>query len=192
MTDKELLIQIRQETGAGIVDIKEAVEEAAGDKAKAIEILRKKGQKIAAKRSERTAGEGWIGSYVHHTGKLAGLVELQCETDFVARNNEFQELAHDLALQVVASNPSYLRREDVPAEIINKEKEIYSEEVKGKPAEVLEKITQGKLEKFYSEVCLLDQPFIKDDEMTVKQAVEQATAKTGEKIAVTGFYRLQI
>lgn len=192
MTDKELLIQIRQETGAGIVDIKEALEEAAGDKAKAIEILRKKGQKIAAKRAERSVGEGWVGSYVHHNGKVAALVKLQCETDFVARNGEFQQLAHDLALQVAASNPTYLRREDVPADVVTKEKEIYSEEIKGKPEAVAEKIIAGKLEKFYGEVCLLDQPFLKDDKLAVVQVIEQASAKTGEKIAVTGFYRMQI
>lgn len=189
---KELIIKIRKQTGAGISDIKEALDESGGDEAKAIEILRKKGQKIAARRAGRQAGQGWIGSYVHNTGKLAGMVKLQCETDFVARNPEFQTLAHDLAMQVVASSPEYLWRQDVPAEVIDKEKEIYTEEVKGKSVAVAEKIIAGKLEKFYGEVCLLDQPFVKDDKMTVKQVVEQAIAKTGEKIEVTGFSRLQI
>ena len=189
---KELIIKIRKQTGAGISDIKEALDEAGGEEEKAMEILRKKGQKIAAKRADREAGEGWIGSYVHSNGKLAGMVKLQCETDFVARNPEFQELAHDLAMQVVASNPSYLKPEDVPQEVIDKEKEIYAEEVKGKPEDVATKIIQGKLEKYYAEVCLTRQPFLKDDSKVVTDVIDQATAKIGEKVEVTGFTRLDI
>lgn len=161
MSEKEIIIKLRAQTGAGIMDIKEALEEAGGDESKVIEILRKKGQKIAAKRAERATGEGWIGSYVHANGKLAALVSLRCETDFVARNPEFQTLAHDLAMQVVAANPLYLRPEDVPATETD-------------------------------EVCLLHQPFFKDDKKTVQTVLDEATAKIGEKIEVGEFVRVQI
>src|SRR3989338_7897376 len=146
MSGKDIIIKLRQQTGAGIMDIKEALLEAKGDEAKAIEFLRKKGQKIAAKRAERTAGEGWVGSYVHGNGKVAAFVSLKCETDFVARNAEFQALAHDLAMHAVASNPIYLKPEDVPAEIIEKEKEIYKAEIakSGKSGPMVERIIEGK------------------------------------------------
>ena len=194
MSTKDAIIKIRKQTGAGVMDIKEALEEADGDEAKVMDILRKKGQKIAAKRSEREAGEGWIGSYVHANGKIASLVKLQCETDFVARNPEFQELAKDIAMHITASDPSYLSAQDVPAEVIAKEKDIYAEEVKreGKPAEIVEKIVQGKIGKFYSEACLLNQAYIKDDSKTIKDLLDEATAKIGEKIEVTEFNRMQI
>jgi elongation factor Ts len=191
---KDIIIKLRKQTGAGIIDIKEALEESGGDEEKALDVLRKKGKKIASKRAGREAGEGWIGSYVHANGKAAAMVKLQCETDFVARNVEFQELAHDIAMQVVAANPEYLKPEDVPTEVIEKEKEIYTEEVKkqGKPDDMIEKITQGKLEKYYQEVCLLKQAYIKDDLKNIEQLLEEATAKIGEKIEVTEFERLEI
>jgi elongation factor Ts len=191
---KDIIIKLRKQTGAGIIDIKEALEESGGDEEKALDVLRKKGKKIASKRAGREAGEGWIGSYVHANGKAAAMVKLQCETDFVARNVEFQELAHDIAMQVVAAIPEYLKPEDVPTEVIEKEKEIYTEEVKkqGKPDDMIEKITQGKLEKYYQEVCLLKQAYIKDDLKNIEQLLEEATAKIGEKIEVTEFERLEI
>lgn len=194
MNEKELIIKLRTQTGAGIMDIKEAVAESGGDEQKAIEFLRKKGQKIAAKRAEREAGEGWVGSYVHSNGKIAAFVSLKCETDFVARNAEFQALAHDLAMHVVASNPIYLKSQDVPAEIIEKEKEIYKAEVEksGKTGDMVEKIIAGKLNKFYSDVCFLNQPYFKDDSKTVQSLLDEATGKIGEKIEIGEFKRVQI
>ena len=176
------------------MDIKEALQESGVDEAKAIEFLRKKGQKIAAKRAERQAGEGWIGSYVHSNGKVAGFVSLKCETDFVARNAEFQALAHDLAMHAVASNPIYLKPEDVPAEIIEKEKEIYKAEAAqaGKTGDMVDKIIEGKLSKFYSDVCFLKQPYFKDDAKTVQTLLDEATGKIGEKIEIGEFKRVQI
>lgn len=194
MSEKELIIKLRTQTGAGIMDIKEALQEAGGDEEKAIEFLRKKGQKIAAKRAERQAGEGWIGSYVHANGKLAAFVALKCETDFVARNADFQNLAHDLAMQVVASNPIYLKPSDIPADVLEKEKAFHREEVAktGKTGDMAEKIIEGKLGKFYSDVCLLQQPFFKEDKKTIAQLLEEATAKIGEKIEIGEFKRVQI
>ena len=191
---KETIIKLRKQTGAGMNDIKEALEESKGDEEKALEILRKKGQKIVSKRATREAGEGWIGSYIHANGKAGALVKLACETDFVARNEDFQELAHDIAMQVVASSPEYLKPEDVPQEILEKEKEIYAEEVKkeGKPENIVDKIIQGKIEKFYTESCLLRQAFIKDDSKTIEQLVDEATAKIGEKVEIKEFAKLDI
>ncbi len=194
MPTKETIIKIRALTGAGIMDINEALENSGGDEAKAIEFLRKKGQKIASERSQRSAGEGYVGSYVHSNGKLSAQVKLQCETDFVGRNDEFRVLAKDLAMHIAASNPKYLKREDVPVERIEKEKEIYlaDESIKSKPAEVVEKIVQGRLDKFYEEICLLDQIFIKDDSKRIKDLISEATTKIGEKIEITEFYRMEI
>lgn len=194
MSEKELIIKLRNQTGAGIMDIKEALAEAGGDEEQAITLLRKKGQKIAAKRAERAAGEGWIGSYVHSNGKVASLVKLACETDFVARNSDFQVLARDIAMHVVAANPLFLSPADIPAETVDKEKVLYREEAAtaGKTGDMVEKITEGKLAKYYGEVCLLNQQFIKDDSKTIANLIEEATAKIGEKIAITGFIRMDI
>ncbi|MDH7500725.1 MAG: translation elongation factor Ts, partial [candidate division NC10 bacterium] len=160
---------LREKTGAGIMDCKRALHEAQGDFEKSIEILRKWGLASAAKRSERIAAEGLIASYLHPGNKLGVLLELNCETDFVARTPEFSALAKDLCMQVAAARPLYIRREEVPEELLAKEAEIYREEMKGKgkPEKVVEKIVQGKLEKFFAEVCLLEQPFVKDPEVTV-------------------------
>lgn len=194
MSEKEIIIKLRAQTGAGMMDIKQALTESGGDEQKAIEWLRKKGQKIAAKRADRAAGEGCIGSYVHSNAKVSAQVKLQCETDFVARNSDFKDLAHNLAMQVVASSPVYLKPEDVPAEIIEKEKEIYSVELakQGKTGEMAEKIMQGKLAKYYGEVCLLNQIYFKDETKTIQQLLDEATAKIGEKIEIGGFSRMQI
>ena len=177
-----------------MMDIKEALVEARGDEQAAIDILRKTGQKIAAKRAERTTGEGFIGSYVHSNGKVAGLVKLQCETDFVARNSDFKALAHDLAMQVVASSPLYLKSSEISSAVIDREKSVYRVEVEktGKTGEMADKIIEGKLSKFYSDVCLLNQAFFKDDKKTIQTLLDEATAKIGEKIEIGGFSRVQI
>ncbi|PIP67135.1 MAG: translation elongation factor Ts [Parcubacteria group bacterium CG_4_9_14_0_2_um_filter_41_8] len=194
MSNKEIIIKLREQTGAGIMDIKEALEQAGNDESKAVELLRKRGQKMSAKRAERVAGEGFIGSYVHSNGKVGAMVKLQCETDFVGRNEDFRELAKDLAMHVTATNPTYIKSDEIPENVIAKEKEIYSEEIKkqGKPEAMMEKIISGKLEKFYEEVCLLNQAFIKDDSKTIQDLINEATAKIGEKIEITEFIRFQI
>ena len=183
--DTKIIQQLREMTGAGLADCKVALDESGGDIPKAIEILRKKGAvKAAKKTAERTAGEGLVGTYVHSNGKIGVLVKVLCETEFV----------HDLALQIAATSPTYLKPEEVPTAELEKEKEIYREQLKieNKPADVVEKIIVGKLEKYYSDVCLLKQPFIKDDKITVEQLVAQKIATIGEKIEVVGFSRLAI
>lgn len=194
MSDKETIIKLREQTGAGILDIKEALEEASGDESKALELLRKKGQKVAAKRAERVAGEGFIGSYIHSNGKVGAMVKLQCETDFVGRNEDFRELAKDLAMHITAANPIYVKSDEIPEQVIAKEKEIYAEEVKkqGKPDNMIEKIVSGKLEKYYEDACLLNQKFIKDDSKKIQDLLNEATGKIGEKIEITEFVRFQI
>jgi elongation factor Ts len=192
--DPRKIKEIREKTGAGVMEIKKALSESAGDEKEAIDILRKSGQKIAAKKQNRGTNQGLIGTYVHSNGKVAALVEVTCETDFVAMNSEFKELAHDLAMQVAAANPLYLKPEDVPEDVLEKEKEIARESLKkeGKPKEIIEKIIQGKLDKFYSEVCLLKQLFIKDDKNTVEQLVTEKIAKLGENIQVKRFVYFSI
>jgi elongation factor Ts len=189
----DLIKKLREQTGAGVMDIKKALVEAKNNEEKAIEILRKQGQKIAAKKNaERVAKEGLIEAYVHNNGKVASLVMLSCETDFVARNSEFKELAHDLAMQVAAMNPQYLSADKIPAAALEKEREIIRESMadEKKPKEVVEKIIDGKLQKFFAEFCLLEQPFIKDDKKTVKELIDEKIAKLGEKIEVKKIARL--
>jgi elongation factor Ts len=193
--DTKTLTALRQRTGAGLAACQAALAEANGDIEKAIEILRKKGALKAAKKSaERSADEGLIESYVHNNGKVGVLLKISCETDFVARNKEFQELAHDIALQIAATNPSYIKPEDIAAKEIAKEKEIYAEQLKaeGKPAKVQKDIIEGKLEKYYQQVCLLKQPFIKDDQLTIEKLITEKIAKLGEKIEVADFVRYHI
>ena len=193
--DKKTITKLRQATGAGLVDIKNALEEAGGDEQKAIEILRKTGASKAAKKiAERTTGEGLVHTYIHSNGKVGAMVQIQCETDFVARNEDFKALAHDIAMHITAAAPLYVAPADVPAGEIKKEKEIYREQLKteGKPADMLDKIIEGKVEKFYQEVCLLKQPFIKDDKVTIEKLIEEAIAKMGEKIEIINFSRFQI
>ncbi len=187
MANLELIQKLRKQTGAGMMDVKQALEEAGGDEAKAIEILRKKGQKIAArKQQEREAKDGLVEAYIHAGGKVGSMIVLACETDFVARNEEFKALAHEIAMQVAAMKPEYISAEDVPEDIKNKEMEIYKAELKdqNKPAEVVDKIIAGKLDKFYQQVCLLEQPYIKDDKKKVKDLIDETIAKMGEKIEV--------
>lgn len=192
--DPKLIMQLRQMTGAGVLDAQKALTETNGDIASAADSLRKRGQAKAASRSERATREGLIGSYIHSTGKVGALVEVACETDFVARSEELQGLVHDLAMHIAASNPLYLGREDVLPEALAKEREIAVAEFagSGKPAAVIEKIAEGKLAKYYADVCLLEQPFVKDEDLTVRDRVAAAIAKTGENIQVRRFCRFAL
>lgn len=193
-TQHELLKELRELTGAGVVDIRRAIDAANGDREQALELLRKEGKKVAEKKAARSANEGYIGSYIHSNGKIAAMVGLACETDFVARNTDFQTLAKDIAMHIAAMNPQYVTREEVPESVIAKEQEIYREQIaqENKPEAVVEKIIAGKIEKFYSEHCLLDQPFVKDDKMTVSELIHEAVAKLGEKIEVRHVTRFQL
>jgi elongation factor Ts len=186
--------ELRQETGAGVLDCKEALEANNGDLEKAVAYLREKGAAAAAKRSSREADEGVIGSYIHAGSRVGALIEVNCETDFVARTDDFQALAHDLAMQVVAAKPLYLTPADVPAEVLEKEKEDVRAEMQGsgKPDTIIERIVEGKLKKFYEETCLMEQAFIKDTALTVKELVQEKNAKLGENIVVRRFVRLEI
>lgn len=195
MINTKTIQKLRRLTGAGIMDVKKALTESDNDETKALEILRKQGQKIAAqKQAEREATEGLVAAYIHNNGKIGSLIVLSCETDFVAKNKEFQNLAHDLAMQTVAMNPQYISPQEIPAEVIEQEKEIYHAALKneGKPDEIIEKIIAGKLNKFYEEVCLLNQTFIKDDTQTISDLITAATAKLGEKIEITQMARFAI
>lgn len=195
MIDAKVVAAFREASGAGMMDAKKALEEAGGDQEKAMDILRKKGVlKAAKKAAERTASEGIIECYTHGTGKVGVMVEVNCETDFVARNEAFKELAHDIALHIAANDPLYVRREDVPPEVVEKEKDFYIDELKAqnKPADVIEKIMQGKLDKYFADICLLEQAFVKDDSMKVGEMISSASAKIGEKIDVKRFVRYVI
>ncbi len=186
--------ELREKTGAGIMDCKRALQECEGDVDKAVEHLRKKGLAAAAKRAGRSTKEGLIHSYIHMGGKIGVLIEVNCETDFVARTREFQELAHLLAMQVAAASPLYVKKEDVPSEVLERERSIYREQAleQGKPEKVIDRIIEGKLHKFYQEVCLLDQPFIKEPEKSVSQLLAEYIAKLGENIQVKRFVRFQL
>ena len=186
--------ELRESTGAGMMDAKKALTETNGDFDGAVEILRKKGLATAAKKASRDANEGLIGTYVHPGSKVASIVEVNCETDFVARTDEFQQLARDLAMHVTAARPLWVAREDVPAAVVAKEREVYGEQManSGKPAQVIERIVDGKLDKWYSEVCLLEQPFIKDSDVTIKDLLTGRIASLGENIKVRRFSRLEI
>jgi elongation factor Ts len=190
----QMVKELREATNAGILDCRKALSEANGNFEQAVEVLRKKGLASAAKKASRETNEGIIGHYIHTGSKLASLVELNCETDFVARTESFQEFARDLAMHIAAARPSYLRREDVPATVIDHEKEIYREQManSGKPAHVLEKIIEGKLDKWYSEVCLLEQGFIKDPDTSIQQLLTQKIATLGENIKINRFARMAI
>ncbi|TAL23594.1 MAG: translation elongation factor Ts [Nitrospirae bacterium] len=185
--------ELREKTGAGMMDCKKALAETSGDFEKAIDCLRQKGLASAARKATRTASEGLIGSYIH-MDKIGVLVEINCETDFVAKTDDFKGLVKDISLHIAAANPSYLSRDDVPQDIIEREKEIYRAQVTNKPPQVVEKIVEGKLDKFFSETCLLDQIFIKDPEQKakVKDLVTEKIAKLGENILIRRFARFQL
>jgi elongation factor Ts len=186
--------ELRERTGIGMMECKKALEEAGGDAEKAVLILRKKGFARAEKKAERTTTAGLIGSYIHMTGKIGVLVQVNCESDFVARNEEFQALVKNIALHIAAANPKYLGPEDIPTDVLEVEKSVVREQFKDskKPAEVVEKIVLGKLTKFYEEVCLVEQPFVKDDKTTIKQLVQSHVAKFGENIKIDRFARFEI
>jgi elongation factor Ts len=196
MADAKTVMELREKTGAGVMDCKAALQAASGNLDAAVEYLRKKGLADAKKREHRDAKEGVVQAYIHPGSKLGVLIEVDCETDFVAKTDAFQELVRDLAMQVAATNPSYVAREDVPATVLEKEREIYRGQMadQKKPAQVLDKIVEGKLEKWFSEQCLVEQAFIKDasGKTKVKDLVDLTNSKTGERIVVKRFARFQI
>jgi elongation factor Ts len=190
----QMVKELREKTNAGMMDCKKALTEAQGDLVKAEEWLRQKGLSAAAKKASRVASEGAVGSYIHLGGKIGVLVEVNCETDFVGRNEMFQAFVKDVAMHIAAANPLYLKREDVAPEVVAKEQEIARAQLKeqGKPEKVWDKIVEGKLEKFYKEVCLLEQPFVKDPDKSIKQLVTEVVAKIGENIQIRRFARYQV
>ncbi len=186
--------ELREKTGAPMMDCKQALSEAAGDMEKAFLILRKKGQASMEKRAARVTSEGSVASYIHAGGKIGVLVEVNCESDFVARTDDFKELVHDIAMHIAASDPKFVRKEDVTPEAYEREKDIYRAQAAatGKPANVVEKIVEGKMAKFYEEVCLYDQPFIKDQTISVAQLIASKIGKLGENIAVRRYARFKV
>jgi elongation factor Ts len=189
-----LVKELREKSGAGMMDCKKALGETGGDLQKAFDYLRQKGLAAAAKKADRLATDGAVGAYVHAGGKIGVLVEINCETDFVARTAEFQTLLKDIAMQIAAANPRCVRREEVTAADLEREKEIYRQQAldSGKPEKIVDKIIEGKIEKFYSEVCLLEQAFIKDQDKTVADVVSEAIARLGENIQVRRFARYSL
>jgi len=190
----QLVKQLRERTGAGMMECKSALQEAKGDLAEAEVVLRKRGIASAAKRASRATKQGVIASYIHPGSQLGVLVEVNCESDFVARTGDFKELVHDIAMQIAAADPQFIRREDVTPEVLDKERRIQRERAlgEGKPEKVADKIVEGRMAKFYEEICLLDQPFIKDNTLTVGQLVATKIAKTGENITVSRFVRFKL
>ncbi len=190
----QMIKELRARTGAGMMDCKKALEECGGDMDKAVAWLRQKGLAVAAKRAGRATSEGTVAAYIHAGGKLGAMVEVNCETDFVAKTQEFKQFAHDIAMQIAAASPLCVQREDLSEEVIEKEKEIYRAQAResGKPEKIIEKIVEGKLEKFYKEVCLLEQAFIKNPEITIQDLLNEMMAKTGEKIIIRRFARFAV
>ena len=186
--------ELRERTGAGMMDCKRALTEADGNMDKAIEILREKGLAAAAKKSGRIAAEGLVASYIHMGGRIGVLVEVNCETDFVAKTDNFKDLVHDVAMQIAATNPQYVSKEEVPADVIEKEKEILRAQAlnEGKPEKIVDRMVEGRIEKYYKEVCLLEQPFVKDSDKTVKGMIMEAIASIGENISVRRFVRYEM
>jgi elongation factor Ts len=189
-----LVKELRERSGAGFSDCRIALVEAKGDLDKAIDVLRRKGQAAAQKKAQREASEGLIGYYIHAGGKIGVVVEINCESDFVARTEDFQRLSHDVAMHVAALDPRYVRREEVTQQILDHEREIYREQARatGKPAPVIEKIVNGKMEKFYEENCLYEQHFVKDESVTIGELINQMIAKLGENISIRRFVRLKV
>lgn len=186
--------KIREKTGAGVVNVKKALDEAGGNEEKAIEILRKQGHDKALKKADRAANEGVVVSYIHSNNRIGAMVKLLCETDFVARNVEFQELAKDIAMHITATNPQYTKPEEVPTEIVEKEKEIWKAQLskEGKPENMMEKILEGKEKKFREEISLLTQPFVKDPSLKIGDLVAEKVGKIGENIQIGGFVRFEL
>mgnify|MGYP001592358977 CR=1 FL=1 len=194
MSDLTNLKKLRQKTNAPLKDCRQALQESEGDIGEAVTILKKRSRLVAASKAEKTAKEGVVEAYIHANHKVGVLLELNAQTDFVAKTKEFLELAHDLAMHIAAMDPQYISSEEVPEKMIAKEKEIYLEQLKdsGKPKEIQEQIVKGKIEKFFSEVCLYSQPFIKDEARTIKDLINEQIAKTGENIKVNRFMRFAI
>ena len=190
----EMVRELRERTGAPMMDCKRALVESEGDLEKAIELLRKQGMATAAKKAGRHAGEGVVGSYIHAGGKIGVLVEINCETDFVARTDDFQDLVKDVAMHVAAADPRFVTRDEVTEEVLAQEREIYKEQAlaSGKPENIVDRIVEGKMEKFYAESVLLEQPFVKDPDRTVEQVVAEKIGKLGENIQVRRFARFQV
>ncbi len=181
--------ELRKSTGAGMLDCKKALEETNGDFEKAVDFLRKKGLAAAAKKAGRTATEGAVGTYIHAGGKIGVMVEVNCETDFVAKNENFQAFVKDIAMHIAAASPQYVRREEVPADVLEREKEIYRAKARetGKPENIIEKIIEGQVNKFYADICLLEQAFVKDPDKTIQQYLNETIAKIGENMSIRRF-----
>jgi len=190
--DMDLVRQLRETTGAGIMDCKTALVESGGDIQKAIAALRKKGVQMASKKASRSAKDGRVEAYIHHGGKIGVLVEIACETDFVAKNEDFKHFAKEVAMQIAAASPRYISRDDVPLDALEAEKEIIKSQLKDKPAAAAEKTIAGKLEKFYQEICLLEQPFIRDEKVFIKDLLTSLIGKVGENIVIRRFARFQV
>lgn len=194
MISAQMVKELRERTGAGMMDCKKALVESAGDMEKAVDYLREKGLAAAAKKAGRVASEGLVEAYIHGGGRIGVLLEINCETDFVAKTEDFKALARDIAMQIAAANPSYVSREEVPEEVVSREREILRAQAlnEGKPAHIVEKMIDGRLEKFYKEICLLDQDFIKDTDKTVQRLITEAIAKIGENISLRRFTRYHL
>lgn len=194
MITAEMVKELRERTGAGMMDCKKALSETNGDMEKAVDFLREKGLAAAAKKAGRIAAEGVVEAYIHGGGRIGVLLELNCETDFVAKTDGFHSLARDLAMQVAAAHPGYVAREEVPAEVLEHEREILRVQAlnEGKPAHIVEKMIEGRLEKFYKETCLMEQAYIKDPDKTITQVINESIAKIGEKISIRRFTRYQL
>lgn len=190
----QMVKELRQATGAGVLDAKKALEASDGDFDKAVDLLREKGAARAAKRADREASEGIIEMYAHPGNRVGVMLELNCETDFVARNEQFQELAHELALHIAAMNPKYISKEDVPQEDLDREADVLKSQAlaEGKPKDIVEKIVSGRISKYYEEICLLEQPFVKDDSVRIKEMITQAISTIGENIRVRRFARYEL
>jgi len=190
----ELVKKLRDQTGAGMMECKKALVEAKGNLEEAVTILRKQGLAQATKKAGRSTNEGMVGHYIHMNGKIGVLVEVNCESDFVARTDDFQSLTREIAMHIAAANPQYVRRDDVPADVLERERAIYRSQMEGqnKPEPVIQKIVEGKLNSFFEQVCLLDQPSIRDPKVTIGQVVQQAIARLGENIAIPRFVRFKL
>ncbi len=194
MVTAQMVKELRERTGAGMMDCKKALGETSGDLDKAVDYLREKGLAAAAKKAGRIASEGLVEAYIHGNGRIGVLLELNCETDFVAKNADFKTLAKDIAMHIAASNPQYLMKEEVPAEILNHEREVLKAQAlnEGKPEKIVEKMVDGRIEKYYKEVCLIEQPFVKDPDKTISQIITESIAKIGENISIRRFVRYQL
>jgi len=190
----ELVKDLRQRTGAGVIDCRTALQEAKGNMEEAIDYLRRKGLATAAKKAGRIATEGLVSSYIHAGGKMGVLVEINCETDFVAKTEDFQTFVKNMAMHIAAANPQYIRREEIPEEVLAREKTIYRTQAQesGKPEKVIDKIVEGKMERYYSEVCLLEQTYVRDSDLTIKEVTDAMIAKVGENISIRRFARFQL